>query len=332
MHRILGRPLGLAATAILAVGMATTGSAAASPAGSASVDDGTLTVVGTRGADRLALRLAPGDPSTLQVDHGDDGTVDQSFDRSTFTRVDVLLLSGDDRFRVDQAGGAFADEALTVDAGRGDDSVATGDGNDLVMGGNGDDTVDGNRGADTAELGAGDDIFIWDPGDGSDGVDGGSGSDALVFNGANGPEVMRLSAVGRDSLFVREPGTVRMAMHDVEVLELVALGGADAITVDDLSGSTFRHADIDLSVQGAGDRQADLVTVSGSAAADRITVDADGEQVGVDGLAAGTTLSGGDADLDRLQISALDGNDDVDVDDAAAALIGISVDLGPGQL
>jgi Ca2+-binding RTX toxin-like protein len=151
-HRFLGRrPLGLAATAALAVGIATTGSAgAAPPAGSSSVASDTLTIVGTPLADRLALRLAPGDPTTLNVDFGDDGSADQSFSRSTFSHIDVFLLSGDDQLRVDQSNGLFADEALTVDAAAGDDTVQGGDGNDVVFGGSGDDLVDGNKGVDTA--------------------------------------------------------------------------------------------------------------------------------------------------------------------------------------
>jgi Ca2+-binding RTX toxin-like protein len=332
MHRTFGlRQLGLAATAAVAVGLATTGSAGATPpAGSSSVGSDTLTVIGTSGADQLALRLAPGDPNTLHVDFGDDGSVDQSFSRSTFSRIDAFLLSGADRFRVDQSNGVFLDEAVTVDAGRGDDTVAGGDGNELVLGGSGNDTVDGNRGADTAVLGSGQDIFIWDPGDGSDALEGGSGSDTLVFNGANLSEVMSLSANGSSSVFRREPGGIQMDMQDVEQLDLAALGGADTITVDDLSATGFRQANIDLSVQGGGDGQADVVTVNGTEGADRITVQANGAQVDVDGLTTNSRLTGSET-IDRLQVNTLGGNDAVDVGADAAALIGIAVDLGSGQ-
>jgi Ca2+-binding RTX toxin-like protein len=332
MHRTFGlRQIGLAATAAVAVGLATTGSAGATPpTGSSSVGSDTLTVMGTSGADQLALRLAPGDPNTLQVDFGDDGSVDQSFSRSTFSRIDVFLLSGADRFRVDQSNGVFLDEAVTVDAGRGDDTVAGGDGNELVLGGSGNDTVDGNRGVDTAVLGSGQDIFIWDPGDGSDALEGGSGSDTLVFNGANLSEVMSLSANGSSSVFRRDPGGIRMDMQDVEQLDLAALGGADSITVDDLSATGFRQANIDLSVQGGGDGQADVVTVNGTEGADRITVQANGAQVDVDGLTTKSRLTGSET-IDRLQVNTLGGNDTVDVGADATALIGIAVDLGSGQ-
>src|SRR5829696_6155607 len=294
MHRTFGlRQIGLAATAAVAVGLATTGSAGATPpTGSSSVGSDTLTVMGTSGADQLALRLAPGDPNTLQVDFGDDGSVDQSFSRSTFSRIDVFLLSGADRFRVDQSNGVFLDEAVTVDAGRGDDTVAGGDG--------------------------------------SDALEGGSGSDTLVFNGANLSEVMSLSANGSSSVFRRDPGGIRMDMQDVEQLDLAALGGADSMTVDDLSATGFRQANIDLSVQGGGDGQADVVTVNGTEGADRITVQANGAQVDVDGLTTNSRLTGSET-IDRLQVNTLGGNDIVDVGADAAALIGIAVDLGSGQ-
>jgi Ca2+-binding RTX toxin-like protein len=324
--------LGLTAAVALVVAIATAGSAAATPpTGSSSVGADTLTVVGTQRVDRLALRLAPGDPNTLQVDFEDDGSVDQSFNRTTFTHIEVFLGNGDDRVRIDQTNGAFADDPVTIDAGRGDDTIAGGDGDDVVVGGNGDDSFDGNRGADTAVLGSGEDTFIWDPGDGSDAVDGGAGGDALVFNGSAQNEVMSLSADGRSSLFLRDPGGIRMDMRDVEVLDLAALDGADTITVNDLSSSTFREANIDLAVSGASDRLADVVTVTGSDAADTISVEADGPQVEVDGLTSDTRLTGTEA-LDRLQVNSVGGNDLVDVDPDAAALITIAVDLGSGQL
>jgi hypothetical protein len=49
----------------------------------AGVQGGTLQINGDGASDKLALRLSPTDPNTLQVDVGEDGTVDFSFDRST---------------------------------------------------------------------------------------------------------------------------------------------------------------------------------------------------------------------------------------------------------
>ena len=90
----------------------------------------------------------------LQVDVGDDGTADFSFDRSTFTAIDVEAGGGDDQVRIDQSGGAFTDEAVTINGGGGNDTLLGGDGADTLLGGTGNDFVDGNRGSDTALLGS----------------------------------------------------------------------------------------------------------------------------------------------------------------------------------
>jgi Ca2+-binding RTX toxin-like protein len=331
---VLGaRRLGVAAgaAAALAVGMVAAGPAAAARSSSASVANDTLTVSGSVGHDRIALRLAPGAPGTLQVDFGDDGSAEHSFDRSTFTRVAVNMLSGNDQFRSDQVNGTFADEIATIDAGSGDDTMNGGDGNELFLGGSGDDALDGNRGADVGVLGSGSDSFRWDPGDGSDVVEGRSGTDTLDFNGAGVDESMSLSAEGRRAVFLRDPATIRMDMDGVERLDLTALGGADTLTVDDLTGTDFRRADVDLSAPtGGSDAQADTVTVNGTPKNDRIEVEAEGARVDVEGLGTEVRISGSEV-IDRLQVNGLDGNDDVDVDDDVSELIAVAADLGPGQ-
>jgi hypothetical protein len=45
-----------------------------------------LNVKGTRGDDKLVLRLRTGDPNVLEIDVGDNGTSDFSFDRNRSTR------------------------------------------------------------------------------------------------------------------------------------------------------------------------------------------------------------------------------------------------------
>ena len=325
------RRLGIAvgAATMTAVSLATASPAFAST--SASVANDTLTVTGTRGADRLALRLAPGDAATLQVDFGDDGSADYSFDRATFSRIEVLLRSGSDQFRVDQVNGAFADEALTVDGGSGRDTMDGGDGAEYFIGGSGGDAVDGNRGDDSADLGSGSDSFRWDPGDGSDDIEGRSGTDTLDFNGAGANENMSLSAEGHRSVFLRDVANIRMDMSRVERLELTALGGVDTVTINDMSGTDFRRADVDLSgPTGGGDGQPDVVTVNGTERRDYIDVEAQGTRVDVEGLRTETRVIGSET-IDLLQVNALGGNDDVDVDPAVTALIGVAVDLGSGQ-
>ena len=350
-HRFIGaRHLGVAATAALAMGfVAAAQPAGASPSSTASVTNGTLTVVGTNGTDQITLALAAGDPSTLQVDFGPTGPGVQSFDRGTFTAISVLLRGGDDQFTVLQANGAFTDEVLTVHGGSGDDTITTGDGNDTIygdagndtihsgagtdtiFGGSGDDFVNGGVGTDTAYLGSGRDSFEWNPGDGSDVIDGDSGTDTLVFNGANVDENMSLSANGHQTVFLRDKGNIRMDMNHVEQLALAALGGSDNITINDLSGTDFRRADINLAGSaGTSDGVLDNVTVNGSNRADHVNVTGDGSAVDVTGLRTETTITGADT-RDHLQVNTQDGNDTVHVDPSATALIGVTTDLGAGQ-
>jgi Ca2+-binding RTX toxin-like protein len=308
-----------------AVAIATPAAASQSPSAYVSYD--TLTVTGTNAADVLALRLAAGQPNTLQVDFGDDGAAEFSFDRTTFSKIDVSLRSGNDQYRVDQVNGVFADEAITVDGGNGNDTMNGGDGNEVFYGGNGADTADGNRGADTGFMGNGSDTFRWDPGDGSDIVEGENGTDTLDFNGAPGVENMALSPNGTRSLFFRDAGNIRMDMNEVERLDLTALGGADTVTIDDMSGTGFRRADVDLTDPAGSPGGVDTVTVNGTANADRVRVNADGAQVQVKGLATQVNLIGSEV-ADQLKINTLDGEDVVKVDGGVFGLISPSVDLG----
>lgn len=240
------RRAGLAAGAAAALGLvavATAGPVGATQSPSASVAYDTLTIQGTNASDLLALRLAAGTPGVLDVDFGDDGTAEFSFDRATFSRIDVFLRAGDDQFRVDQVNGAFPDEALTISGGSGRDTMNGGDGVEVFDGGSGADSIDGNKGNDTAYMGSGFDSFTWDPGDGSDIVEGQSGIDTLVFNGAGiALENMFLTPNGPRALFHRDQGNIDMDMDEVERLDLNALGGVDTVRIDDMSGTDVRRA------------------------------------------------------------------------------------------
>ena len=320
--------LGLAGAAALAIGLV--GPAAAANGAAVVVND-TLTVSTGSGHDKLALRLAAGAPGTLEVDFGDNGSADRSFDRNEFSAITVFLGSGNDTFRVDQVNGAFADEALAVDGGSGDDVMNGGDAAEKFRGGSGSDSVDGNRGDDAAYLGSGPDAFRWDPGDGSDLVEGDSGRDTLDFNGAGVAEVMSLSPNGQRTLFLRDLANIRMDMDNVEQLDLTALGGADKVTIEDMSGTDFRRALVDLSgPAGGGDLAKDVVKVNGTQNADQVDVVADGATVVVQGLPTQTRISGSEPS-DALQVNTLGGNDTVDVADDVATLIEATVDLGSGQ-
>lgn len=334
-----GLRFGAAATA--AAALAVGGLASAGPAGahatgagsrsSARVVNDTLVVTGSARSDRIALRLAPGDPNTMQVDLDDNGTPERSFDRATFSRTLVFLQSGNDRYRFDAVNGNVTDEPATIDAGSGNDTLDGSGSVELFLGSSGNDAVDGNGGNDTGELGSGNDSFRWDPGDGSDVVEGRRGNDTLDFNGAGASENMRLFPNGSRAIFFRDVGNITMDTDGVERLDLTALGGTDTMTVEDMSFTDIRRADVDLSAPTGGpDGLPDVVTVNGTNRRDRVDVETDGTRIEVEGLRAETRITGSEP-IDQLRINTLDGDDDVDVDADVEALIAVAVDLGPGQ-
>ena len=138
---------------------------------------GLLSIEGTTAADKIALRLKAGDPSTLQVDVGDNGSADFEFARARVTAIVVDAGAGDDLVRIDDSNGTFTDSIpTTIDGGDGNDTLIGGSGAETLIGGDGNDTITGGKGNDLAFMGAGDDTFVWNPGDGSDTVEGQDGS------------------------------------------------------------------------------------------------------------------------------------------------------------
>lgn len=127
-----------------------------------------------------------------------------------------------------------------------------------MLGSAGDDTFIGGDGNDRATMGAGDDTFIWNPGDDNDVLDGQAGFDTMLFKGANVAESIDIfSNAGRATLF-RNLASVTMDLDDVEAIDFKVLGGADTITVHDLSTTDVSEVNIDLAAfGGAGDGQAD---------------------------------------------------------------------------
>jgi hypothetical protein len=326
MKTNLRRSLGVVAVATLTVTYAgTLPASAAPPAATVTVSGSTLRVTATRGDDIVAVDF--GNPDSVGIEA--DG-VRQSVARRAFTTIFVSLGSGDDRFSATSGGSALSDPALVVDGGNGDDHLVGGAGNDVLFGGRGDDVADGAVGTDTELLGSGNDVAGWLPGEGSDVVGGGPGRDTLTFDGSAGDEVMSLAAQGGTAVFLRSPGSVRMDLTGVERLHVDALGGADTVTLGDVTGTGLDETSVDLSVAGAPDTRADTVVGAGTDRDDDVAIGTDGGAVDVRGLQPTTTISGSNA-LDRLRVDTLGGRDRVDVANAAARLIGVVVDLGTGQ-
>ncbi len=290
----------------------------------AKVKKGVLAITGDDSSSRLALRLHAGASTILDVDVGDDGSADFSFDRATFNQIVIDAGGGDDFVRMDESNGAFTrDVQVTIMGGSGNDTLIGGSGNEIFFGGPGDDTIIGGQGADVIFGGDGNDTIIWNPGDGSDVVEGEGGTDRLVFNGANAAEQIDLSADGDRLRLFRDVGTITMDVAGVENVELHARGGADSVVVHDLTGTAVARVDVDLAgVAGTatGDGLADVVTVDAPAGAGAITVAPNGGAVVVTGLAAAVAVTNGEPSLDQLVVNS-DGLVNVNGSDAADTMV-----------
>jgi hypothetical protein len=123
-----------------------------------------------------------------------------------------------------------------------------------------------------------------------------------------------------------------MDLNDVEALNVRAFGGPDTITVNDLTGTDLRTADVDLGdALGGGDLNPDTVVVIGTNGRDVVRTTASGSQVVTSGLAAQTRIVGSEGVNDTLRIETLDGNDDVTVASAVELLITPVINLGGGE-
>ena len=317
---------------------------------SAQVVSGVLTVEGTKAGDQITLRLKSGDPNTLEVDFGDDGAADFSFPRAGIARIAVDAGNGDDSVLINEnnPSGVFTDTiptvldggdgndvltggagAGTLSGGNGNDTLNGGSGAEFLLGGDGNDSIDGNRGNDVALMGNCDDTFTWDPGDGSDTIEGQNGKDAMVFNGAGVVDTVDLSANGSHLTFFRQPANITMDTNGVERVDFNALGSADIVNVNDLTGTDVRDVSVNLAgtLGGAtGDGAADRVVVNGTKVDDKIKIKSDAEAVKVSGLVPTVEISHSEGANDRLEINTGDGNDKVNSHGLAAGVIQLFVD------
>ena len=116
----------------------------------------------------------------------------------------------------------------------------------------------------------------------------------------------------------------------METIDVNALGGADTLTVNDLTGTGVKNVNIDLASppgSGAGDGQADTIVINATAGADVIIVSSSGGVITVSGLAATVTITGAEAANDRLVINGLGGDDVIQ----ASGLSGIQLTADGGD-
>ena len=216
------------------------------------------------------------DNVTVNATQGSDTQINVTSDAAGTITVDGLPAKVDDR-----AAGEAANDRLTINGLGGDDvinasGVAAGQmkltlngglGNDVFLGSAGDDFINGGDGNDVAFMGAGNDTFVWNPGDDNDTLEGQAGTDTMLFNGANAAENITISANGGRAIFFRDIATVTMDLNDTEVIDFNALGGADNIFVNDLSGTDVTKVNIDLAgTIGGVDRRQCWRTTSSSRA------------------------------------------------------------------
>jgi len=312
----------------------------------AAFTDGVLTVTGD---DQDNIITVSRDPAgTLLVNGGAVPVTGGVATTNNTTLIQIFGLKGNDTLTVDDSNGPMppanliggeGDDTLTgsasddvLDGGPGNDSLFGRDGNDRLLGGPGDDILNGGRGADELLGEDGDDQIVWNPGDGSDLVEGGDGADTLLFVGANINELLDLSANGSRLRFTRNVGNIIMDCDGVEQVIVRALGSADTVTVNDLTGTRVSNVVVDLfGTSGAGDGAADTVIVNGTGTNDVITLTGSTNGVDVLGLAATVTVVGGEQSLDELVINALAGDDVVDASAVQAGSIDLTLNGGVGN-
>lgn len=263
----------------------------------------------------------------VRFDRTDPGPF--SIDIGTSENLVLNAAGGDDVFTA--SNGLATLITLTVDGGAGNDRITGGDGNDRLTGGDGNDVVNGGRGNDSAFLGAGDDTFVWNPGDGSDLVEGQDGHDTMQFNGADVNERIAALANGSRLRVTRDMGAVVMDVNGTERVDLNARGGADTITVGDLTGTGVTELNVNLAgANGAGDAAADTVIVNGTRGNDSIGIAGDANGIDVVGLAAQVHITGSEP-TDRLNLNMGAGDDAVEASRLAAGAIRLTVDGGDGD-
>ena len=160
-----------------------------------------------------------------------------------------------DRLTLNGLGGDDVINASSLEADGIQLTMNGGLGNDLLIGSEGDDLINGGDGNDTALMGAGDDTFVWNPGDDNDTLEGQDGFDTMLFNGSNAAEQINISANGGRVLFTRDVANVVMDLNDMESIDFNALGGADKITVNDMSGTDVTEVNINLGLPGGARRR-----------------------------------------------------------------------------
>ena len=217
--------------------------------------------------------------------HGADGNDKLSGSTLGVGRL-ILVLHGDD----------------------GNDSLTGSVNNDGLDGGTGNDTVIGGRGNDNVLLGGGNDLFLWNVLDGFDTINGGGDVDTVRFTLSNADEGFSPTALD---------------LEEVERVEIRTLGGADFLSVNNLTGTGITTLAIDLAATVGGktaDSKVDFIDIGPESTNDAYVVTTLGSKIMISGLGAEVSVDHA-GKTDVLRITGGLGNDLIDASALAAGKI-----------
>ena len=212
---------------------------------------------------------------------------------------------------------AEAGDGLVVRALGGNDTLDASALKDGVMavtldGGAGNDLIFGSAGADVLIGGDGNDTVTWSVGSGKDVIDGGADFDSLVLNGSTGDDAIQVFDALNGKLFVTVDGE-QLDVSNMEQLRIDAKGGADTVTIGDLSATNVETVTVDLGAGkscGLGDGKLDTVIVQAGAAGEVMTIATQGHQTVITNAATFQTIEIDNADAtDVLRVQGSIGND-----------------------
>ena len=128
----------------------------------------------------------------------------------------------------------------------------------------------------------------------------------------------------------RNVASIAMDLDGLETIKVRALGGADEISVGDLTGTGLRVTDVDLrAFDGAGDAADDKVIARGTDAADRFNVVPAGGKVRLDGPASDVEVTSAEAQ-DHARVAALGEADTITSDSHVPGPGQVDIDGGDG--
>jgi Ca2+-binding RTX toxin-like protein len=179
--------------------------------GDAGVDE-TLIVEGT--ADDGNVVTQEGTTTRFERTSGAGGF--KVFSTNTMEKLSLQSFSGADSLST----GPGVPIAMSIDAGPGDDNIATGDGADRILGDRGNDTVSG---------GGGDDTLVWTNGDGNDNMNGDGGFDVIENDLGNAPDESLLKMENGRVRYDRVNGAFSLSIDSAELMQLNTFGGNDTL-------------------------------------------------------------------------------------------------------